>query len=177
MDNAEAALIGAITGAIATILGATLTFVAQVRVEERRWRRSQLSARHQDIRMQASQAARHIMAVQHSMEWICWYAAKDSDAITNEVTSQYEAEIHRAMNDLVASLATLAMVDKDTYTRLESVAQLVYGFEAQIALAVNHFEDAHEESLRILNTLFQLVTDLAKIIPERLGNLFERSTY
>ena len=74
MSEAEAALIGALAGALTALLAAGVAGFFTLRVERIRQERERREAHVQRLRLEARELFRAMFAIQHAIQNLCWYA-------------------------------------------------------------------------------------------------------
>jgi hypothetical protein len=132
MTQAESAVMAAALAAVVALAGAVLAAVVALRNETSRRRAAQLEADRQATKAQAAEVFRHMFALQHEMEWLTWHAAQRPIAINSRMVTSYESAVHIGYPSLLGSMATLASLDLDLYSRLLPIVERIYDVEGQI---------------------------------------------
>lgn len=141
MDATTAAILGTLIGAIAAIVSAGLTSIVASRTERRRQADAKRTADIEALRKAAASAFIEIFVIQHSMEWVTWYAKYSPDSVTEVMRGQYESEIHSAYPRLLGALAMVAALDLRTHEALRTIIDRVYNTEERVALALLRADD------------------------------------
>jgi hypothetical protein len=161
VDATVAALVGAMLGALAGFGSSVLTNVVAVK--------GQKVARESDRQREKSSLLRErtaivfseIFAVQHSVEWITWFARHDPKAVNADMVAAFDAEVHAAYPRLLGALATVAAIDLDVWRDLNLLMAKIYAIEGPVALllrvsnqeAMSRVAEYHSESLKLLDDL------------------------
>ena len=105
MDQATANLVaGGIIGAFTALVTSQLNAWYQLRLERKKAKIARDDALSKELRSYIAEVERAMFSIQHSIEWVSWYATQDPKLISEERILQYHQEIHTTFPQLLGSL-------------------------------------------------------------------------
>jgi hypothetical protein len=170
LDQASTALLGAIIGASAGLLGGFLTGWRQSKLEREKWLRAREDAVLADTRAVLGDLTKTLASAAHSMMWST-YKAVNSAQIGREELLAYELEYHEAVADMVKSQMHISTLDRALYKRITPLVSetIALGGDTFLALTAAVEGSANEETLvdfnrQALNLIKRIPTDLANLL-------------
>ncbi len=177
--DATAALLGALIGAVTAVVSAALTSIVALRNERLRREESKRAIDTEALRKETGIVFREFFAIQHSMEWVTWFAGHDPDAVDRRLVESYDTEIHAAYPRLLGAAATVASLDLAVYEELRPLLRQVYELEETVALALHSgatIGGRQQASLVALAELQPAVTRLERTLPPELARIMKAAS-
>jgi len=154
MNPAFIGLIGAIVGAIigggTAILNSHLNSGYQLQLEKEKGLIARRDTLSKELRSCVAEVAREMLSAQHSMEWVCWSAAKGPHLVSEELIAQYQKEIHGTFPKLLGALAAVSSLNVGSYKALAALAEQIYTVDEKIADAFAQYKTAPEQTVKLL---------------------------
>lgn len=170
MDSAAAGLIGAVIGACVVLVNSVITNRHQLALEAEKARLGKQAELSRELRSWIADVAHEMLSVQHSMEWVCWFAFRGA-SIGKDMISSYQSEIHLHFPKLLGNLAVVASLNMGVYEKLASLAETLYGLDSHIAIAMLEHEKDPDELSRRLASLYPQATALYETLPKELTGI------
>ncbi len=175
MNPVTAGLLGAIIGACAGLIGSLGTIYFQNQLEVKKAHLAQENAISHELRVEIRMAAQHMLSLQHSMEWICWFALQDENLPDKMAIAQYHREVHETIPKLLGSMANVAAFDRSIYDQLQPLADDLFVLDGRIAEALITTKVPQSERTKILRENYEAATKMYKTLPFQLSGIQEQT--
>jgi hypothetical protein len=140
MDAALTGLIGTGIGAVAGILGSTMTERHQSRTERERTR----AARADELTRAARQAlldlVQLIAAGTHAISWLAWSVAEQPPDQVLLEADKYNASMRELFPILVKAQVAAASLSKNSYERIDPLVDQLFDLDREVGTALEAFK-------------------------------------
>jgi hypothetical protein len=171
MNSTVAALLGALAGAAAALVGAALTSMATLRTE-RRHEESRVQARYVNaLRKRSGAAFAQFFIVVQEIEWIAWYGANDPDAIDGHRIKSYEDRVNEAYGTLLGALAMTASLSLTAYNEMRPILSELYDLESRVGVALRKFRSERSTAIGELTACESKAAALRDNLPPKLNQI------
>jgi hypothetical protein len=172
MDAATAGLVGAAIGGGVALLKSVVDGWSQHRLEKAKadWARANVVGT--ELRAHVANAARELLAAQHSMEWLTSHTDPGS-VLTSAVVENYHTEIHSIFPKLLGALATVSSIDETAYRELAALADRVFELDSAIAGALRKFAMSPTLASSEIAELRIEATELYRELPSTIAKIMK----
>jgi hypothetical protein len=146
MDAAVAGLLGAAIGALAGVVGATLTTWQQNRAERERRRAAQLDEFVKAQRQALLHLAELVAIGSQAMLWAAWAASTKSGPEVRQEIDTYEARMRELLPKLLAAQAEAGSISDDAYKRVNPLVDQLTVLDTRIGTAASKLDDDEDEA-------------------------------
>lgn len=162
----DVAILTAVIGAVAGIVGGTLSGYRQVRLEREKWQRGVSDAFTTELRTSVKELVTKLAAAAHSMCWLCWLAKFGANQLTQERINQYDEEMHSLLPQIMSSHAVIAGLDWEVYLKLDPLVDNFISLDFQIGEANLVFVPDEPASVNGLAKLYDEIQALKSSLPK-----------
>jgi hypothetical protein len=152
MDAAVAGLLGAAIGALAGVIGATLTAWQQNRAERERRRAAQLDEFVKTQRQALLHLGELVAIGSQAMLWAAWAASNKASLELRQEIETYEARMRELLPKLLAAQAEAGSVSDDAYRRVNPLVDQLTILDTRIGTAASKLDDEQESRRQIAET-------------------------
>lgn len=156
----EAAVLSAVIGAVAGIVGGGLTGQRQARLEREKWLRGVSDAFTTELRASVKELTTRLAEAAHSMCWLCWLAKFGAEQLTQERIAQYDEEMHKLLPQITGLHATIAGLDYSVYLKLKPLVEHLLNLDIDVGEAGLHFTPGKLGSTEKLSILYEKIKNL-----------------
>jgi hypothetical protein len=172
MDAAVAGLIGAAIGALAGVIGSTLTAWQQNRAERERRQAARLDEFLKAERQALLNLAELVATGTQAMLWLAWAAVHKSSTEAQEEIDSYEARMRELLPRLLAAEAEAGSVSDDAFGRVNPLVDRLTVLDTEIGTAAAGFPENEDDARRqiaatkekVLNLMSQTLTEIRTIL-------------
>lgn len=143
----------------------------EAKLEEQKAERAWGQELAKEFRLQVAEVDRHLNAVIHSMQWLCWPAAHDPAAHWPEKFLQYHGEAHESLPKVMAAMSLLRAMNEEGHDQLQPTLLKVYSFDEAIAKASIKFRSDPSGAIEDLNRLQRILMEVNGGLPDKIAEV------
>jgi hypothetical protein len=148
MDAAVAGLLGAAIGALAGVIGSTLTAWQQNRAERERRRAAQLDEFVKAQRQALLHLGELVAAGSQAMLWVAWAARNKSGTQVRQEIDTYETRMRELLPQLLAAVAEASSVSDEAFKRVNPLVDQLEVLDTKIGTAATMLDEDEDEARR-----------------------------
>ncbi len=147
--------------ALLALTGVLINSILQLRLENRKWKRSNEDTLKKEVREAAEVLTKNMVQAIQLMQYTTWEPRHYSTANELEL-NEYNEKMKKLWPDLAVSRAVLAALNNGLYMQVNPYLARLGVIDNQIAFAINHYLLNPEDSIKKLKTASENASDLGE---------------
>ncbi len=147
LQNMDEKTIAVIVGALIGIIPTMISKYVDSRREEKKWLREKEFSSVEKFKTQLGITGKKLLKIQHSVNWICWIAAKSPEKITVEQIENYDSEVRQLFPEVLAELVGISIVDNYAYEKLNLEFDKIVKIDSTFSKIINENTQQNQISI------------------------------
>lgn len=175
MNGTSAALLGTLVGAITALASGALTNRVTLRNERSRQQEARRAAFVATLRQHTAVAFAELFALNHTANWIAWFAEHDPRAVDHQMTASFDAETNRIYPKLLGATAMVAALNLPIYQELRPLQGHLFRLWEQVAIALHRLDVDRDEAMQALRECLPVAMELEGALPPELARIMGKA--